>query len=542
MRTRFLWSARRLLLASACAWSLGCSASKDDRADAERIAAPTACPIVKTDRGPVMGDGANGACTYLGIPYAAPPTGDLRWKPPQPAAAWTKPRRSAPASACPQAASDLGQASTDEDCLHLNVWAPAAPGGGTTRPVMVFVHGGGFTTGAGTVPLYDGTKLANATGAVVVTINYRLGAFGFLSHPALRAEDPAHPSAGNYGIEDQVAAFRWVKENAAAFGGDPSNVTIFGESAGGTSMLVHLASPKSAGLFARVIIESAWAQPGSTSFTKTAADIAGARLAWALGCDAEPNVVSCMRGRSAADVLQAVASSGKPLEGGINWAAVVDGFVLPDDPVKVLEQGAFNEVPTMIGTNRNEATLFFYLEDSGLDMKAPVDDASYVALEERIYPGHGASIVAEYPIASFRGSYKAAAAEAMGDAAFVCGARRIARALAAAGVPTFRYDFAHALDIGVPELGAFHASELPFVFGNPLQPEAPLKPGDLPVVKQIMAYWGSMAKHGAPTAAGQLAWPRYEPTDETQLVIDATASTTSAFKKDKCNFWDSLAK
>lgn len=491
-----------------------------------------------------MGRGANDACSYLGIPYAAPPTGDLRWKPPQPAAAWTKPRPSAAASACPQAASELGQASTDEDCLYLNVWVPSASrtDSASARPVMVFVHGGGFTTGAGTVPLYDGTKLANATGAIVVTINYRLGAFGFLSHPALRAEDPAHPSAGNYGIEDQIAAFRWVKDNAKAFGGDPSNVTIFGESAGGTSMLVHLASPKSEGLFDRVIVESAWAQPGSTSFTTTAANVAGARVAWALDCTNEANVLSCMRERSAADVLQAVESSGSPIEGGIAFAAVVDGFVLPDDPVKILEQGSFNKVPTMIGTNRNEGTLFFYIEDSGLDVAPPVDAASYQALEERIYPGHGAAIVAEYPIASFGGSYKAAAAEAMGDAAFVCGARRIARALAAAGVPTFRYDFAHALDLGLPELGAFHASELPFVFGNPLKPEAPLKPGDLPVVKQVMAYWGSMAKHGDPGAVGQLEWPRYTATNETQLVIDVTTSTESAFKKGKCDFWDRLAK
>jgi para-nitrobenzyl esterase len=235
-----------------------------------------------------------------------------------------------------------------------------------------------------------------------------------------------------------------------------------------------------------------------------------------------------------------VANSGTPLGGGINWAPVADGFVLADDPVKVLEQGTFNKVPTVIGNNRNEASLFFYLKNTGLDLTAPVDTASYQALEESFYPGKGAAIVAEYPIASFEGSYRDAAAEAMGDAAFVCGARRVARALAAAGVPTFRYDFAHALNVGFPALGAFHASELPFVFGNPLQPQAPLAPEDLPVAKQVMAYWGSMATHGDPNAAGQPAWPRYDATNETQLVIDVTASTESAFKKAKCNFWDSV--
>jgi para-nitrobenzyl esterase len=517
-------------------WLSGCddtAAPKDD--------ATIACPIVETGRGPVMGERSNDACSYRGIPFAAPPTGELRWKPPQPALAWTTPRPSAAASSCPQTSSPLGESSTNEDCLYLNVWVPAAPAQ-STRPVMVFVHGGGFTIGAGTVPLYDGTKLANATGAIVVTINYRLGAFGFLSNAALRAEDPAHPSSGNYGIEDQIAAFQWVKNNAAAFGGDPSKVTIFGESAGGTSMLVHLASPKSAGMFARVIVESAWAQPGSTSFPTEIADLMGARLALELACTSDANLLSCLRGKSVADILQAVANTGGPLSGGVAWAPVVDRFVLPDDPVKVFEEGSFNKVPTLIGNNRNEATLFFYLTGTGLDLTAPVDAASYEALEEKFFPGNGAAIVAEYPISSFQGSYKAAAAEAMGDSAFVCGARRVARALAASGVVTFRYDFNHALDLGMPGLGAFHASELPFVFGNPLEPGIPLLARDLPVVKEVMAYWGSMATHGDPSTEGQLAWPRYDATNETQLVLGVIASTASAFKKDKCSFWDSLRK
>src|SRR5262249_14720662 len=152
----------------------------------------TACPVVQTAQGPVLGDASNDGCTFLGIPYAAAPKGELRWKPPQPAAAWTTPRPSAAASSCPQTASMLGEASTDEDCLYLNVWVPAATSAEpapTKRPVMVFVYGGGFSIGSGTVPLYDGTKLASTTGAIVVTLNYRLGAFGFLSNAALRAED-----------------------------------------------------------------------------------------------------------------------------------------------------------------------------------------------------------------------------------------------------------------------------------------------------------------------------------------------------------------
>jgi para-nitrobenzyl esterase len=289
-------------------------------------------------------------------------------------------------------------------------------------------------------------------------------------------------------------------------------------------------------------VESAWAEPGSTSFKTEVADKGGAALAEALGCASDASLLSCMRKKSVPDILQAVANSGGPFSGGISWAPVADGFVLPHDPVKVFEQGIFNKVPTLIGNNRNEATLFFYLTGTGLDMTAPADPASYQALEESFSPGNGAAIVAEYPISSFRGSYKDAAAEAMGDAAFVCGARRVARALAASGVVTFRYDFAHALDLGMPGLGAFHASELPFVFGNPLQAQIPLAPADRPVMKQMMAYWGAMATHGDPNTAGQLAWPRYDTTNEMQLAIDVTASTESAFKKDKCTFWDSLQK
>jgi para-nitrobenzyl esterase len=553
---------RRLLLACAGAWSLGCSsaggsgpgggaadgtpadpgASADSGAPAAQAdaAAATAC-FVQTALGPVQGKASGDACTYLGIPFAAPPTGALRWKAPQPAAPWTTPRPSAAASACPQPASEMGEASNNEDCLYLNVWVPAATPSQPApkaRPVMVFVYGGGFVIGSGTVPLYEATKLASATGAIVITLNYRLGPFGFLSGAALRAEDPAHPSAGNYGIEDQIAAFQWVKSNAAAFGGDPSNVTVFGESAGGTSILVHLASPKSAGLFAHVIVESAWAMPGATAFPTAAADQSGDKFAESLSCTTAATALSCLRSKSVDEILKATA--GGPFAGGPAWAPVIDGFVIPDDPVKVFAKGTFNKVPTLIGDNRNEANLFFYVKGSGMDLPAPTDPLSYWALEELFYPGHGSAILAQYPIASFQGDYKAAAAEAMSDSVFVCGARRVARALATAGVPTFRYEFARHLDLGIPGLGAPHASELPFVFGNPLDAKAPLTPDDLPVVKQVMTYWGSMAQKGDPNTAGQLAWPRYDTTQEAQIVLDVTASTESALKKAKCDFWDGL--
>jgi para-nitrobenzyl esterase len=414
---------------------------------------------------------------------------------------------------------------------------------------MVFIHGGGYVYGSGTVPLYDGAQLADATGAIVVTLNYRLGAFGFLSNPALRAEDPAHPSAGNYGIEDQIAALQWVQKNAAGFGGDPANVTAFGESAGATSLLVHLASPRSAGLFAHAIVESAALWVGKTTLTPAVADKGGAKVAEGLGCTSawplssspsDADLLSCLRGHSTADILQVVADSGTPFTGGITWSPVVDGFVLPDDLVKVFESGTFNKVPTVIGTNKNEARLFFYSATSGINIPAPTGQVTYWGLEALLFPGNGLEIVNEYPASSFQGSYKAAAAEVLTDAMFVCGARSVARALAAAGVPTFRYDFTHVLDMGVPDMGAFHASELAYVFANPEDPQFPLTPTDLSVSKQVMAYWGSMATHGDPNVAGQSAWPRYDTTNETQIVLDQTVSTESAYKKDECDFWDGV--
>jgi para-nitrobenzyl esterase len=540
-----------------CAWAMGCSPSGASSADTTAVAdagpagdavaaadveAPPTCPLVQTAGGPVLGAASGAGCSYLGIPYAAPPQGALRWKPPAPAATWTTPRPSAAASPCPQQSSLFGVASTTEDCLYVNVWVGANPGepAPPSRPVMVFVHGGGFVWGLGSWPLYDGTKLANATGAVIVTLNYRLGPFGFLSSAALRAEDGAHPSAGNYGIEDQIAAFAWVKKNAAAFGGDASNVTIFGQSAGATSMLVHLTSPKSKGLFERVIVESAWTPYGSGTLPQATADQGGAALAQALGCTSASVLLSCLRGKSAADVLAAVPTKGGGLSAvGVDWLPVVDGFVLPDDPMQLFARGAFNKVPTVLGTNKNEGTLFVYFMTPPMDMNPPVDPASYEALEDSVSPGHGAAIVAEYPVSSFQGSYKAAAAEALGDGAFVCGTRRVARGLAAAGVATFRYDFTHAIDFAISGLGAFHASELPFVFGNPLLTTG-LASDELPLSSAFTSYWGSMAAHGDPNGPDRFAWPTYSVPDETQLVLDLGISTESAFKKEKCDFWDSL--
>ncbi len=517
-------------------------AGHDVDSDAAAARAPDAapdasisCATAMTLGGPVMGNPSGATCAYEGIPYAAPPTGDLRWKPPQPAAPWTAPRPSALASVCPQDASSFGDASMTEDCLYLNVWKPAvaAPSdAGSGAPVMVFVHGGSFEYGSGSYPLYDGTHLAATTKNLVVTLNYRLGALGFLSNPALRAEDPSFPSAGNYGILDQVAALQWVKANIQAFGGDPSNVTLFGESAGGTSMLVHLASPKSAGLFQRMIIESAYAPNHEGAGPQVDADQIGASFATALGCTGS-SVLACLRGESVADVLMAGDSLANT-DLAFNWFPVVDGFVLPDFPVKLIKAGTFNQVPTLLGTNKNEATVLVLLGS------LPTDATTYEEYANVTFPGNGAAVVAEYPISAYGGSYATAAAQALTDGAFICPARTVARAIVAAGAPAFRYDFVHAIQYIIPNLGAFHGSELEFVFGNPLDVGLPLTPAELPLSAAMMGYWGAMAATGAPNGGGRPMWPAYQMSTEPDMVLDLTLSTETELEEQACDFWDGL--
>lgn len=522
---------RRGLFAAAMVAAVACGSSTNNP-----DAGPPACGVVHTSLGPVQGADDGAACSFLGIPYAAPPVGSLRWKAPQPANAWTTTRQSTATSACAQPPFPLlGVTSNAEDCLYLDVYVPNPPPS-SKAPVMVFVHGGAFVIGAASSGLYDGANLASATGAIVVAIQYRLGALGFLSNAQLRAEDPAHPSAGDYGIEDQIAAFEWVAANAASFGGDPANVTIFGESAGGTSMLVHLASPKSQGLFQHAIVESAWTPYGGCAMPMAAADQQGDAFATALGCTDAATRLACLRGKTADEVLAALPWKFQGLDSaqGADWLPVIDGDVLPDEPLKLFAAGSFAHVPTLIGNNTNEGSVFI----NGKTTLA--DDASYLAFEEAQYPGHGAAVVAQYPVAAFGGSYNAAAAEAFTDGSLLCGARKVARAFVAAGAPVYRYRFARAIpQTIVPDGGAFHGSELLFVFGNPLG-LFHLADADQPLSQAMMGYWGSMASSGDPNGGDRMTWPAYDLAHETEAVLDLPQSTEDAYKKASCDFWDTI--
>ncbi|MCZ9342539.1 carboxylesterase family protein, partial [Streptomyces sp. TRM76130] len=304
-------------------------------------------PVVATRYGQVRGEAGETAHSYLGIPYAAPPVGALRWRPPAAPASWTGVRdATAPGDPCVQTASDspwgdlAGPGTPSEDCLYLNVHTPARPSL-LKRPVMVWIHGGGFTVGSGA--FYDGSTLAADGDVVVVTLNYRLGAFGYLAHPDLAGES-AEGVSGNYGVLDQQAALRWVRDNVAAFGGDPDNVTVFGESAGGGSVCHQLVSPRAVGLFDRAIAQSGC---GFALPTQESQQRVGSAWADSLGCaDA-----ACLRALPADRVLTAAQSP------TARWTPNVDGAVLPRQVMDALESGRFHRVPVLQGTTADEGRL-----------------------------------------------------------------------------------------------------------------------------------------------------------------------------------------
>jgi para-nitrobenzyl esterase len=495
--------------------------------------------LIATDKGSVQGTVVGKTRIFLGIPFAAPPVGDLRWRSPAPAAPWKETLKATARGAyCAQlnALSPVILGGSAEDCLTLNIWAPEDADGST--PVMVFIHGGSYIFGSGGEPSYDGKRLSEAAGVIVVTMNYRLGPFGFLAHDSLAVEDKAHPSTGMYGFEDQRAALAWTQANIGAFGGNARNVTIFGESAGGESVCLHLLSPKSKDLFQRAIIESgACAAP--SGITPKEARAQGDAFTKALVCDGKDAAatLSCLRGKTMDDVLLALPSKGALdfSPGGAKWFPAVDGDNIPKEPLDLFAAGSFAHVPLLVGSNGDEGTLFFALGQ-------PIaDDAAYKLVVETFYPGKGDAIVAQYPTAKY-GSAQAAVARVFGDAVFVCPSRRTARAYAKASVPTYLYHFTYKDDsAAIPGLGSFHTSELPFVFGNPsqLQPEN-LNEAERALSTSMMGYWGRFAAGGDPGGEGALAFPRYDGAKDQNLTLDLTISVDTGLSKADCDFWDTL--
>lgn len=497
---------------------------------------------ITLDTGMVHGAQVANMRHFLGIPYAAPPVGADRFRAPQPVTPWAQVREtSLLGRACPQAS--LAGSSDDEDCLFVNVWAPT---GAKQLPVMVWLHGGGFAFGSGGDAYYDGSNLA-AGGVIVVTLNYRLGLLGFLAHPALLEDDPAFPTAGNYGLEDQRAALQWVQRNIAGFGGDPTKVTLFGESAGGLSTCLLYLSSRTSGLFRAAIAESGSCTSSLLELSAPVARTQGMALAEALGCPgSDATTIACLRAKSPAELLAAPAMVAGPFTpGGSLFQRItlpgslpnVDGVVVVRPSATLAAAAQFEGRPLILGDVRDEGTLF-----TSPPFAMPVaDEPEYrTALATRFTSAEVDAIVAHYPVTAYP-SPTAALSQVINDGFFHCPTARFSRAVIARGAVAYRYSFEQPLSSPVaPGLGVFHSSELPFVFGNDNFPLG--KIGDAgPLAIAIQRYWTQFATFATPNYQGAVAWPTYNANSEPQLVLASTLTTVTKLGNDACGLWDALA-
>jgi para-nitrobenzyl esterase len=458
-------------------------------------------PTVRVTGGRIQGRALDGGAVFKGIPYAAAPEGDLRWKPPMPVKPWKGVRDAGEYGAtCAQidatwnkTAAALGK----EDCLFLNVWAPEWPSQ-EKKPVLLWIHGGanmgGSALGAGGIePPFDGESLARH-GVVVVTIQYRLGVLGFLAHPELTAESPNHVS-GNYGLLDIMAALRWVKENAEKFGGDPANVTVFGQSAGGYDVGMLLVSPLSKGLFARAIEQSGTVAIGARQ-TSTLADgeKRGVELAAKMNAPATGSI-AYMRKLPVADVLKASPPYGR---GGL--AIVADGYVIVGDAIKRFAAGQEYPVPLMIGNNAREMTL----DTREMGMGGGPD-----ALQKAItgfYGNLAPRAAALYATPSDYPPYGDAGSQFVTDTFMRCPSAAVAGLHAAAGNAVWEYEFSHPF----PEAtkGAAHSGELRYIFG--VFPPGPVADSERKISNDMETYWTNFAKTGDPNGSGLPVWPKFD--------------------------------
>ena len=500
--------------------------------------------LVATANGAVQGVDNGSSCAFFGIPFAAPPLGSLRWKPPQPAAPWAPATLNAMAAPGPCAnVSPPGSTSTggSENCLKLNIWAPD-PAPALPAPVIVWIPTGAFQSASASIPDSNGRNFAERTGAIVVAANYRLGPFGFLGHPALTAEDPAHLSSGNYGFLDQRAALAWVRDNIAAFGGDPNNVTIDGQSAGGHSVSLHVVSPGSAGYFGRAIIQSGYA---STRWRTLAdAEALGANFAAAMGCTDPSTVLACLRGKTTSQVLLAFGNGQQEFAqtARVQWGPIVDGLDIPDQPRTLYEIGAFNQVPTIIGATRDEGWIY-----ADRSFPAGLTTEQYeTTVEAEFGAADAPAILAKYPATDFA-SPKLALSRLIGDVEAVCEARRVARLIERTKTPVYLYSFEREVDAVVPDL-VIHGLDRNFVFGNNYAPPTPyvLNADDLALFGAISGYWTRFAASGNPNSddTAVVHWPAYKHPNgrgrgaDQYIVLDWPVREDKRLREAHCDFWE----
>jgi para-nitrobenzyl esterase len=510
-------------------------------------AEPPMAPVVVTDAGRLRGSDADGVWRFLGIPYAAPPVGGLRWKPPATTKPWSGVREATAFGAkCMQPPARDRPTEGAEDCLYLNVYAPDKDVSHGRRPVLVWFHPGSMTSGSGQD--VDGHDYALRNDQVVVTVNYRLGVFGFLALPELDREDPRGVS-GNYGILDQQAALRWVQRNIAAFGGDPTKVTIAGQSAGSFSSFMQILSPAAAGLFrgaitmsAPIVVSSAPDYPGDQTLQSEEREGPSSRLAAEAGCAEAKDRLECLRTLSTEQIAVAL----RPYGADIPWSARIDGVVLPGAPSRLVMTGEFNHVPLLNGSTNHEGGMNITRRyAAGL---GPMTVKAY--RDAVLAQAHGLRSIQEFPPTPDQSLDELSVQEFTSE--FACDILRTGEYFSKY-VPVYEYLFADpdappppGTDISRYNPGAYHTSDIQYVFAERYpNSRYPGKPDFTPAQRQLsdemMADWGAFVRDGRPASAG---WSELARSGAARLLRSdtpgATITRTALRNTFKCNYWDSI--
>ncbi|MFK4106570.1 carboxylesterase/lipase family protein [Streptomyces sp. NPDC019531] len=487
--------------------------------------AGTSAPVVRTDSGSVRGTTEKGADRFLGLPYAAPPVRELRFAPPAAPASWAGVReadRQSPACLQFEPTGIREEQPVSEDCLYLDVYRPARTSARAKLPVMVWFHGGGHTQGTGVI--YGGGTMAAKTGTLVISVNYRLGALGFLAHPALSAVTPG--GSGNFGRMDQLASLKWVQNNITRFGGDPGNVTVYGQSAGGSAVCDMLAMPSARGLFDKAIAQSSTCLADRT--TLSAGEESGVGFARAVGCTDAATVVACLRKAWPGTLISHQAD----YRGG----SKVGGTLLPRSPKQAFDDGSWNAVPLMTGTTRSENRL----TSTAL---AGITAQGYEDLVRQTYGERAEQVLELYPLSRFKSPYDAIT-QVQTDSQRACPVQQTAQVLSAQ-TPVYRYEFddptsptLYGFRIPGEDMSNAHSAELAYLFDFTLG-EKPLTAAQQRLSDQMMRYWGAFAHDGVPSAQGAPAWPTFDPGQRVMQLRTAGASEviTTFADEHHCDFW-----
>ena len=501
------------------------------------ITAPDArLALVQTTDGPVQGVRSPRGEAFLGIPFAAPPVGAFRFAPPEPPVPWTAVRDATkPGDLCVQP-SVPGAGRQSEDCLTLNIYAPPGAVAGQALPVMVWIYGGGFAIGDNVQ--YDPSRLAQRQGVIVVAPNYRLGALGFLAHPGLRGT-----GEGAYALLDQQAALRWVRDNIAGFGGDPRNVTLFGESAGAWSVCYQMTAPGAQGLFQHAILESGACTSPDSAIAMADAEAGGLALASAVGCGDPATAAECLR-RLPTRTLQKAKADRRGLLGLDSWSPAFGGEVLPQKPKTAFEDGHFAAIPVIDGTNHDEGRLFLDVNHLKGELWT---EASYEKIVNDFFLDQTPKVLAEYADEA-KHARGLAYADIVTDSTFACPALTL-NALLERRAKVFAYEFDDPNAVFslprtpfTPPLKAYHSSEIAYVMQTRW---AAADPAKFDAAQQVLSdrmqgYWVSFARTGDPATAGAPPWPMDAGQGPLTLAPAGIAPDPGFAAKHRCAFWAAL--